>query len=389
SGAIDDLRCEFHAVESVNDLISPTLKQIVDLYKQCAFWANDGLCVLKDCVVQTEDEETIPIEWRTNNKPIDKVDFAPFGKSFQPFQACDYEEKDFCVSQDEQSTNGVYVDLLKNPERFTGYAGQSAQNIWQSIYEENCFDIPARLSNLAMSEKERPHFGNSEEEKQKRLAQIDECKEKRVFYRVVSGLHASISTHLCYDYFNRTTQEWSPNLECFMNRVGYFPERLQNIYFNYALLLRSILKLNTYLLDNTYCVGNSEEEIWLKSKIQELVSVCLTMPNTFDESELFDGPNSIILKEEVKDRFRNVSRIMDCVGCEKCRLWGKLQTRGFGTALKVLFSYDQSSFQSSSDDSLDRGEIVSLLNTFNQFSKSINVVQKFHHMYHDQYHSVF
>lgn len=29
---------------------------------------------------------------------------------------------------------------------------------------------------------------------------------------------------------------------------------------------------------------------------------------------------------------------MDCVGCEKCRLWGKLQVLGMGTALKILFS---------------------------------------------------
>ena len=29
---------------------------------------------------------------------------------------------------------------------------------------------------------------------------------------------------------------------------------------------------------------------------------------------------------------------MDCVGCEKCRLWGKLQVLGLGTALNILFS---------------------------------------------------
>ena len=29
---------------------------------------------------------------------------------------------------------------------------------------------------------------------------------------------------------------------------------------------------------------------------------------------------------------------MDCVACEKCRLWGKLQITGLGTALKILFS---------------------------------------------------
>jgi hypothetical protein len=34
------------------------------------------------------------------------------------------------------------------------------------------------------------------------------------------------------------------------------------------------------------------------------------------------------------------SALMDCVGCEKCRLWGKLQVLGLGTALEILFSDD-------------------------------------------------
>jgi len=34
------------------------------------------------------------------------------------------------------------------------------------------------------------------------------------------------------------------------------------------------------------------------------------------------------------------SAMMDCIGCEKCRLWGKLQVLGLGTALKILFSVD-------------------------------------------------
>lgn len=36
---------------------------------------------------------------------------------------------------------------------------------------------------------------------------------------------------------------------------------------------------------------------------------------------------------------------MDCVGCEKCRLWGKVQTVGLGTALKVLFSYEDKTLE--------------------------------------------
>ena len=35
------------------------------------------------------------------------------------------------------------------------------------------------------------------------------------------------------------------------------------------------------------------------------------------------------------------SLLMDCVGCEKCRLWGKLQILGLGTALKILFAVEE------------------------------------------------
>lgn len=45
----------------------------------------------------------------------------------------------------------------------------------------------------------------------------------------------------------------------------------------------------------------------------------------------------------VKLYYVSCSALMDCVGCEKCRLWGKLQVLGLGTALKILFSVDGSS----------------------------------------------
>lgn len=37
------------------------------------------------------------------------------------------------------SPDAEYVDLLLNPERYTGYKGPDAWKIWNSIYEENCF----------------------------------------------------------------------------------------------------------------------------------------------------------------------------------------------------------------------------------------------------------
>lgn len=89
---------------------------------------------------------------------------------------------------------------------------------------------------------------------------------------------------------------------------------------------------------------------------------------------MFNGTTAAQLKSDFKEKFRNISRIMDCVGCDKCRLWGKLQVQGLGTALKILFSekFDLDTFNMSpsrlikgqSSIKLKRGEIVSLFNAF-------------------------
>jgi len=34
--------------------------------------------------------------------------------------------------------------------------------------------------------------------------------------------------------------------------------------------------------------------------------------------------------------FHNISAVMDCISCQKCKLHGKLQLLGIGTALKIL-----------------------------------------------------
>ncbi len=48
-------------------------------------------------------------------------------------------EYDWFIIIDDSSTDGSYIDLVLNPERFTGYSGHSPHRIWSAIYEENCF----------------------------------------------------------------------------------------------------------------------------------------------------------------------------------------------------------------------------------------------------------
>jgi len=73
---------------------------------------------------------------------------------------------------------------------------------------------------------------------------------------------------------------------------------------------------------------------------------------------------------------------MDCVGCDKCRLWGKLQTAGYGTALKVLFEFDKN--DRSHNPPLRRTELVALFNTLDKLSHSLSALAKFEALLHPE-----
>ncbi|KAF9973221.1 hypothetical protein BGZ73_003581 [Actinomortierella ambigua] len=217
------------------------------------------------------------------------------------------------------------------------------------------------------------------------------CLEKRVYYRLISGLHSSISIHICDEWFNQTSGEWGPNLDCFISRVGMHPERLENIYFDYAVLLRAVTKVSDYLAGYEFCTGEPSIDRNIMTLMNEVIDLAKKCPPTFDERTLFKEKSSletIQLKQQFRDHFRNVSRVMDCVGCEKCRLWGKVQTQGLGTALKLLFSYDDRSIEQNArhrrHDILERSEIVALFNTFNRFSESITAIERFRRMYQER-----
>ena len=51
-------------------------------------------------------------------------------------------------------------------------------------------------------------------------------------------------------------------------------------------------------------------------------------PIPFDEGRLWKGENAAALKQDLQQHFQNITMVMDCVGCEKCKLWGKLQILG-------------------------------------------------------------
>lgn len=80
----------------------------------------------------------------------------------------------------------VYVCCVSAPAQ-----GEHAHRIWSAIYNQSCFTDGVS------------------------------CSEERVFYRLISGMHASISCHLSSDYLLDEQQGiWGPNMTEFKQRLG-------------------------------------------------------------------------------------------------------------------------------------------------------------------------
>lgn len=389
-------------MEATNHRVRPYVEELVntdffkyyylDLYSDsCPLSDDSATCGNRACAVDTvDDESTLPEVWRASylgqfkknsfsiESQIDsnRVELSCVTNANERLlaeKAAQQANKDYCIPEDDRAgPDGVYVSLPDNPERYTGYAGSHANNVWKAVYEENCFGYTG--------------------EEESSLTEQEQCIEQRLFYRLLSGMHSSISTHLCYDYLNTTTGLWGPNTECFMSRVGSHQERLSNLYFNYALVSRAVAKLKNHVDDLQFPSQNSDYDKDTSLQILRLAEIVNMEPHIFNEMLVFSTPEALLLKEEFRNRFRKVSALMDCVGCDRCRLWGKLQAAGYGTALKIVFELNEGG-----DDDLQshelishlrRSELVSLINTFDRLSKSIEAVEYFRDVVRSELESV-
>ncbi len=207
-------------------------------------------------------------------------------------------EPDGCVDCD-------FVDLTLNPERHTGYSGEPSRKIWRAVYQSN---------------------GN------KSLTHQKTCLEQSAFYCAVSGLHSSISVHIASQYrmfygvasYGPLLDGFSQNPAEFLRRFdpkltkGRGPIWLRNLYFVYLLELRALSKIGTFLQKQPFFTGNHEEDDTTQIQVENLVALIQSFPNPFDESFL-------LKTRSLESDFLNISRVMDCVECDKCKLWGKLQ----------------------------------------------------------------
>ncbi|XGW22272.1 hypothetical protein V3C99_004916 [Haemonchus contortus] len=405
--AVESCRCDEPNIDTFNnveiyDKLQKLLKRDffrfyrVNMDKPCPFWPDDRQCGSSQCGIAFCDDEVpaglrrpavvttdCPSAGERSNDfdPMDRSLDEGYREQLREMDIHDDQENKFCEVDDEDSSDMHYVDLSKNPERYTGYKGDSAIRVWKSIYQENCFKPDMKFDKNFLMHPD--NFGL--------------CLEKRVFYRLISGFHSAITISIAaYNYKPAPgglgVGTWFRNTEMFAGRFGTKwswegPQRLKNVYFVFLLELRALLKVGPYLQKELFYTGNEKEDIETRVAIDELLDIIRQFPDQFDEHELFTGVEAHAreLREEFRSHFLNISRIMDCVGCDKCRLWGKVQIHGMGTALKILFSdLPHSHYRINSEGStvaapfqLTRNEVVSLFQSLGRYSSSIREIDEF------------
>lgn len=399
SGTVSDCCCSFADLERTNSkTVYPLLRKIVqtpffahfkiDLCSSCTLWDDAPMCVLRDCGVcecEKPPEWADEVEWmpqktgpdpnceHIDDRVVTTVDaHITSGWESSPWTFLDQQSPfdNFAKANGEHKVDGdtaVVVDLRLNPERYTGYAGPSANRVWTAVHTDNCFQQQSGLG----------------EEENDVVGYCSLSPEERVYNRIISGLHSSISLHIAHSYCLEMDQdqiaeckEWGMNSSVARERVLDHKDRMENLYAVFAILLRAVQKAGSAVTtavpkqDSLFSASLTE---WTHTLLPQVSTLAQSCPLTFDETSLFlGGEDAGPRRIELQKRFQHLLQIMKCVGCDRCRLWGTLQTIGIGTALKVLINDSKSQAIS-----LSRQEAVALVHTLERFSSALKYAGEF------------
>ena len=120
------------------------------------------------------------------------------------------------------------MNLLDNIETFTAYNGGP---IWSSIYEENCL----------LDKKFRDLKQRVNKDKFTMMDNAESCTEETLLYHMMSGLHASVNTHISEGFEHpENPDELTNNKTYWLQSVGNHPDRVKNLHFIYAAVVKAV-----------------------------------------------------------------------------------------------------------------------------------------------------
>lgn len=313
----------------------------VDVSTGCPFWGNEAKCTTKEfCKLNCScPPEKLPSTWVAEDlRTRERQAFSgiQFSDMMKPLNHLGDK-----WSFDKVTENSIYVDLLGDREEYTGYQGQK---IWRALYDDHCV---------------RVH---------------EECGGSDFMSKMVSGMHASVSSHLSEYFieFNRFGQDKIvyPNDELYFAKVGRHPDRIKNLVFAVDILLRAVVRYVDLIQEFNIDTGEFNSDMKAKQLIQKLTGLLNHQKDKpFEESTVFGGTATPDAQRDAYLRhFTNMTRVMDCVDCMKCKAYGKMQILGLGVALRILLKKENSS--------LSRNELVALINTLNKWTESVQIIDR-------------
>jgi len=168
---------------------------------------------------------------------------------------------------------------LDNIETFTAFDGGP---VWKSIYEENCV-LDKKFTDLK-------HRVNKD--KFQLLDSAESCTEATLLYHVVSGLHASVNTHISEGFEDLDTGELTSNKTYWLQSVGNYPDRVKNLHFLYAAVVKAVSLLEQTLIQNDLETGLKDKDDGKAKRLMVQLLKSLGANNcdeSFKEKNFFQG----------------------------------------------------------------------------------------------------
>ena len=317
----------------------------INLDPECSVFNQEMICKDTACQICECSNNEVPRLWKQPSgidENIVTTIYDPFNKWVEKFNL---DTKQWLLKEDIDPKDGTYINLLKNPEGYTGYRGA---HIWKAIFKENCYSDSYSSS----------------------------CVEDKIFTNIFMGWLVNTNFQIGCNFRNRNTNDKYINISYVTTKFLYHKDKIDYLFFLYSLMLKAVNKAIPYLLEYDYSSGNKTEDQMTLKIIKEIFRYELqnidSIEDCFKETYEYFEDNFISSNKISKliIRFRNISSIIDCVTCSKCRMHAKLEVFGIATMLKIMFASSTEELKKS----MSRNELVSFINLFAKLSKSVNNV---------------
>lgn len=337
SGKVDETCASVEELYLVNEKINPILNLLknskffrifkVNLENECPFWDVQGSWITNKCSVGECENDEVPDEWKQCNQTFDVERRLQSNEISLIGSFAIQKSINEWMKSEEQDQNAIFVNLNKNLESMTYFNGS---HIWDAIYLENWLSFRTR----------------------------HQCKEDLILYKLISGVHTNINMHITHFNFDLDGQILPPDHQRYYETVGWHEERISNLFYTYSFVLKAVNHLSDKVNGFSYLSDNPKVNKNVKDNLNALIENSIkTCDNPFREHQTLDI-------SKIKPVFYNITRILDWVTCEKCRLHGKLQFTGLTAVMKIMFGKGE-------EAKLTRNEMVGLINLLAKLSNSI------------------